>query len=357
MQNGHPLSHPCRWGLLGLSQIARNYVAPALSTLRSNAITAVATTSPAKALAWSQAYPRTQVHSSYDDLINDPTVDAIYISLPHLLHPSWAIKAIKAGKHVLIEKPLALDLAQAQKVYQAAQDAQVYVLEGFMWQQQARAQQIWQFLYGHQPIPGYPALPELGPLKSIVGAYSFYEPNIENPSAAAHDFRLQDGLGGGALSDIGCYLINLAQLFIPAPIEEIFATEELFPGTKAVDQSTSFILRWPQGTGIFTCRYDTGFVGQWVDLIFRHGKIHWPWPFNPPAHPQYQIYTEQQTDPITISVPEANNFAEEFKYFEQNLAQKTLTYPFGQKDDHYCRQAALLAAVKTAAQTAQRVLI
>ncbi len=340
MLNGHPLTHPCRWGLLGLSRIARHYAAPALQAIRPEAITAVATTSPAKAQAWREQFPKTTVHATYAALLQDPNVDAVYVSLPHHLHASWAIQAIKAGKHVLVEKPLTLNQSQAAAVLAAAKAQQVLVAEGFMWQHQARTQQI----HAIATNPHHPQY--LGPLKAIVGTYSFYEANIENPAAWPTDFRLADEAGGGALHDIGCYLLNLAQLFMPAPLKVSSAHSELLPGTKTVDVATSFTLTWPYGTGIFACRYDTGFLGQQVDLIFRHGKITWPWPFNPPQDPQYLIYTEQQADPFIHHVAEEDPFIQEFKHFEQNLAQKTFTYPLGQSEEHFVAQASYLEKIK-----------
>ena len=306
-----PLTHPCRWGILGLSQIALNYAIEAIKALPDACLLqAVASTNAAKRAAWAAQNPSIKAYADYELLLQDPAVDAIYLSLPHALHAPWALKAINAGKHLLIEKPLALDPSQAQQIFQAAQRQQVLVWEGFMWRHQKCLPELVE-LTTNIHHPWY-----LGELKEIRGIYSFYEANIENPAKAEQDFRLQDAFGGGALHDIGTYLLNLVRLWaLPAKIK---AHSVLFPGTKTVDQATQIILTWPSGgRAVLSCSYDTGFGGQEVDLIFRHGKIHWPRPFNPLGSYTYQVFTEASPDPQVFSGPQEDLFQAEFRNFSQ----------------------------------------
>ena len=144
MANPHPLTHSCRWGLLGLSQIAVNYAAPAIAATANNEIVAVATTHPEKGKSWALNHPGQRIYSSYEELLQDRQIDAIYLSLPHRMHHAWALAAINTGKHLLIEKPLALTRKDAQAIYTAAQAAHVLVWEGFMWRHQVCLPEILQ---------------------------------------------------------------------------------------------------------------------------------------------------------------------------------------------------------------------
>src|SRR5450432_548969 len=177
-----------RWGVLGAARIARMKVIPALQRSEECEVIALASRSLANARAAAATLGIPRAYGSYEELLADPDVDAVYNPLPNHLHVPWSIKAAEAGKHVLCEKPIALDAAEARTLVAARDRTGVLIQEAFM----VRAHPQW--LAVREEIRGE----RLGELRALQMAFSYFN---RDPANVRNDATM----GGGALMDIGCY--------------------------------------------------------------------------------------------------------------------------------------------------------
>lgn len=183
-----------RIGILGTARIARQFtqgVAPSETV----EVIAIASRDAHKAeqFAREMAIPRSA--GRYEDLLTDPELDALYVPLPHSLHAEWVVRAAAAGKHVLCEKPLALDGAQARAIFESAEEAGVVLVEGYPYLAQPQTVKLRALLDAKA----------IGPLQLIRGTFGF---TMNHPG----DFRLDRAQGGGALMDVGCYPVSLVRV-------------------------------------------------------------------------------------------------------------------------------------------------
>ena len=183
-----------RWGILGAAKFAREFMGPALTLAPGGHVAALATSDPAKADAFRVFAPGLRVHASYDALLADPAIDAVYIPLPNRLHVEWSLKAMQAGKHVLCEKPMAMQAGDFDQLIAARDAAGVLAAEAFMIVHHPQWQRARQLL----------ADGAVGRLWRIDGAFSFNNRDMGN-------IRNQAAMGGGGLRDIGVYVMGCAR--------------------------------------------------------------------------------------------------------------------------------------------------
>jgi len=228
---------PVRWGVLGYARIARESVMPAIVRAANAELAAVASRDAAKG-AESTARFGTQhrVHASYEALLEDPAVEAVYIPLPNSLHCEWTIRAAASGKHVLCEKPLALDAGQSREMIAACRGKGVLLMEAFMYRYTARTRQVVEILRSGV----------LGDIKVVHASFRF---PLTNPAS----IKLKPELGGGSLYDVGCYPVNFAGLVADVAADaapgtvspESVAVECIREG--GIDVNFSALLRYPSG--------------------------------------------------------------------------------------------------------------
>src|SRR6266566_4127843 len=183
--NGTSLHAPVRWGVLSAANIGVKLVAPAIHASSNGRLVAVGSRNPQRAKELFAFVPDVLIYSDYDSLVKDPEIEAIYIPLPNSLHAEWTIKALKAGKHVLCEKPLAVTAEQGVTMVQAARESGMLLMEAFMYR--FHPQTIWAL---EQIANG-----RIGNVKLIHSSFSF------NVGSRPHDIRLQADLAGGSLMD------------------------------------------------------------------------------------------------------------------------------------------------------------
>ncbi len=183
-----------RWGILGAAKFAREFMGPALTLSPGGHVAALATSDPAKAEPFRAFAPHLRVHDSYDALLADPGIDAVYIPLPNRLHVEWSLKAMRAGKHVLCEKPMAMQAADFDELIAARDSAGVMAAEAFMIVHHPQWQRARKLV----------AEGAVGRLWRIDGAFSFNNRDMRN-------IRNQADMGGGGLRDIGVYLLGGAR--------------------------------------------------------------------------------------------------------------------------------------------------
>jgi D-xylose 1-dehydrogenase (NADP+, D-xylono-1,5-lactone-forming) len=192
-----------RWGVLSTSNIGRRAVLPAIQRSSNGELVAVASRDAEKARAFAGELNIPRAYASYEQLLADPEIEAVYIPLPNSLHHEWTIKAAQAGKHILCEKPLALDAAECAEMEAAARDNGVLLMEAFMYRFHPQTKRVIELL--RQGAIGQPRL--------LHAAFTF---RLTNPA----NIRFQADLGGGALMDVGCYCVNVSRtLFDAEPIE------------------------------------------------------------------------------------------------------------------------------------------
>lgn len=210
-----------RWGILGTARIIRRMI-PGMKAAANAELRAIASRDPEKGRETAAKWGIPVVHTGYDALLADPEIDAIYIPLPNAFHAEWCIKAAQAGKHVLCEKPIALQPQDVAAIEASAQANQVRVMEGFMYRfhpQQARLRELL-------------AAGEIGEARVLRGTFAF---SIATPG---YNIRLDESVGGGATWDVGCYAINVARWMLGEP-RSVFAEASLVDG---VDLSAAAIL-------------------------------------------------------------------------------------------------------------------
>ena len=253
-----------RWGVLGVAKIAVEKVIPAMQQGEWSAITAIASRDVDKARSAASRLGIPKAYGSYEELLADPDVDAIYNPLPNDLHVRWTAKAMSSGKHVLCEKPIALSAAEAQTLIDARERTGARVQEAFM----VRTHPQW------LKVRELVRSAAIGTLRSMVGVFSFFNrdpKNIRNLPAA----------GGGALMDIGCYLINTSRFVFEREPARVSGLIERDPDM-GVDRLTSMMLDYGSGHAVGTC--STQMVPyQQVHILGTTGRIELQIPFNAPA--------------------------------------------------------------------------
>jgi D-xylose 1-dehydrogenase (NADP+, D-xylono-1,5-lactone-forming) len=189
------MENKIRWGILSTARIARKAMIPALKESPLAEVSAVASRNEEKARAFANPLGIRKVYGSYDALLADPEIDAIYNPLPNHLHKDWTIRAAEAGKHILCEKPLALNVEDVQAMIDAARANSVQLMEAFMYRHHPRITAARQMLDEGA----------IGELRTIETAFTFMLDDFSN-------IRYQPELGGGALLDVGCYCVSISRL-------------------------------------------------------------------------------------------------------------------------------------------------
>jgi xylose dehydrogenase (NAD/NADP) len=226
-----------RWGLLSTARINRRLI-PAIRAAERAELLGVASRSLQRAEAYAGEWDIPRFYGGYQSLLDDPDVDAVYVSLPNSLHAEWTVRAAEAGKHVLCEKPLAVSVAECEQILAAAESAGVVVVEAVM--------------YLHHPLlqEARRLVEEgaVGRLTLVRGALSFF---LDRPD----DVRWKPGLGGGALWDVGSYPVSFIRRMAGEP-EQVFGWQSL--AESGVDETFAGLLRYGNGVlGVFECGFRT----------------------------------------------------------------------------------------------------
>ena len=254
-----------RWGVLSSAKIGRTKVIPAIQSSLFGEVVAIASRTQASADKVAKELGIKHAYASYEELLADPNVDAIYNPLPNHLHVPWSINAIKAGKHVLCEKPLGLNAADVEKLIQVAQQhPHIKVMEAFMY----RFHPQWQTAK-HLVQNG-----SIGQVRSIHSHFAYNNHELDN-------IRNIPELGGGALMDIGCYCISLARFIYDEEPLRVLGQITPYAGFD-VDCFVSGILEFADGNATFTATTKSE-PEQYVEIHGEHGSILIPLPFNPIA--------------------------------------------------------------------------
>jgi len=286
-----------RWGILGTASIATRRLVPALHASARNEPVAIASRDQSRATAFAAANGIARSFSSYEALLADDTIDAVYIPLPNHLHLEWSLRAIDAGKHVLCEKPIGLNASEALALRDAANaHAELTVMEAFMYRCHPRWATVRQMVA--EGIIG-----ELGTVHTIF-SYDNRDPaNVRNIAE----------LGGGAWLDIGCYGVSVARwLFGREPLS-VHGTMEIDPAFNT-DRLTSAVLDFGRGTATVTCATQLAWH-QAVSIHGSKGRIEIPLPFNPPGDQPTEIVLHRDGALEEIVFDACDQFTQEVDQF------------------------------------------
>jgi xylose dehydrogenase (NAD/NADP) len=274
-----------RWGLLSTARVNRHLI-PAIRAAAQAELLAVASRDPTRAEAYAAEWEIPRAHGSYEALLDDPDVDIVYISLPNSLHAEWAVRAARAGKHVLCEKPLALSAAECDRIIAAAESANVVVAEAVM------------YLY-------HPLLHKMRQLikEGAIGQVTLVRGTLSFLLDRLNDVRWKPGLGGGALWDVGSYPVSFIRWVAGEP-DEVFGWQTL--SGSGVDATFAGLLRYDHGVlGIFDC----GFRGQFrvqAEVTGTDGSLVLRRPYL--ISSESRILLRQGFEEEEIALPEANAY-------------------------------------------------
>jgi predicted dehydrogenase len=246
-----------RWGILGTGDINRKLLRGArLSDALE--VVAVASRDPQRAAAFAQDHEIPRSFGTYEAMLADPDVDAVYISVPNALHHPWTMSALAAGKHVLCEKPYTRRPDEVTEAFDAADRAGLVLSEAFMWRHTRQTQRLLELL------------PRIGQLQTIRATFSFV---LENPA----NIRLRSDLDGGSLMDVGCYCVSGARLVAGEEPTAVFGIQDV--GPSGVDIRFSGLLRFPGGVvAEFTSAFTTDHES--LEAIGTTGSIRLPDPWH-----------------------------------------------------------------------------
>ena len=275
-----------RWGVLSTAGIGLRQVLPAMQQGEYCEITAIASRSLDKARAAAATLGIPKAYGSYEALLADPDVDAVYNPLPNHLHVPWSIKALQAGKHVLCEKPIAMSAAEAQQLAGAArQHPRLKVMEAFMY----RLHPQWQRAKQMVDDGG------VGELRTIESHFSYFNDDPNN-------IRNMADIGGGGLMDIGCYNLSLSRFIFGEEPRRILGIVERDPQLRT-DRLVSGVLDFGRGTATFTC--STQLVTyQRAHIFGTTGRVEIEIPFNAPRDRPTRLWHQHdgKTDEIVFNI-------------------------------------------------------
>ncbi|MCR5080670.1 MAG: Gfo/Idh/MocA family oxidoreductase [Treponema sp.] len=278
-----------KWGILGTANIARWATIPGIKLAENAELYAIAGRSLEKAKSFADGYGFQKFYGSYDELLKDNEVQAVYIPLPNHLHKEWVIKALKAKKHVLCEKPLALNTAEACEMFAVAKENGLHLMEAYA--------------YLHSPY--------IQSLKDdikngIIGDVDFIDTAFVT-QGYKEDFRLYKEFGGGAFYDLGCYCTTMILSLIDSEVESVKACAEF--SDRGVDNLTTGFVRFKNGA---RASFNTGMIfgnssNSRFDRLYIHGtkgSIRSDVEYNQAGSLSYEIFTQDGVIQRKLEVPQ-----------------------------------------------------
>ncbi|MCM3115366.1 Gfo/Idh/MocA family oxidoreductase [Neobacillus sp. MER 74] len=302
------------WGILGCASIAKEAVIPSIQQSKIGEVRAIASRDIEKAKKTAEQCGIPAAYGSYEDLLADPSIDAVYIPLPNHLHSEWTIKAMQSGKHVLCEKPFALDTNQAEEMIKASKRTNRVLAEGYM--------------YRHHPR--YAMIKEMIEEGKIGGIRGFHGEFCFNNSEDYNNVRYQPDMGGGSILDVGCYPINAIRYLLNQEPEALTVNAFYSPLHGNVDMMASGLLEFSKGvSATFQC-------SMWADykntlhIIGTKGRIEIPFAYSC-SEETGNFYFSSKGERKEITVSKVNQYVLQIDHFHDSILQKQ-PYPISLED-------------------------
>lgn len=315
-----------RWGLLSTARINRSLIPPLRASAR-NTLVAVASRDAAKAEAYAREWQIERAFNSYEAMLNSDAIDAVYISLPNSLHAEWTIKALRAGKHVLCEKPFATTLADVDAMIAAAHETGNVLAEAFMYRHHPQTLKVKEIIDSGA----------IGKVQLIRGSFTF-------SLADASNVRMISDLDGGSIWDVGCYPISYARTMAGAEPIEVNAMQIV--GSTGVDEMFFGTMRFADGAH---AQFDSGFRTAFrmnMEITGTEGVIVIPRAFKPTERETIFVgKASDQLEPVVVEGPELLYIGEVEDVADAVLDGKT---PRVSLQDSRNNVAAILALLQSA---------
>jgi predicted dehydrogenase len=293
--------------VLGVAKIATEKVIPAMQRGEMTEIAAIASRDGGKAQSAAAELGISKAYGSYEELLADPAIDAIYNPLPNHLHVPWSIRALASGKHVLCEKPIGLSVAEAIELKEARDRAGRLVQEAFM----VRTHPQW--VRARELVRAG----RIGTLRSIAGYFSYFNRDQAN-------IRNIPDYGGGALMDIGCYLIHTSRMIFESEPRRVLGLIDRDPDMQ-IDRLTSIVLDFDRGHSIGTCSTQVA-AYQRMHFIGTTGRIEIEIPFNAPPDRPCRVFVDDGSDLSgagieTIQIPVCDQYTIQGDLFSRAIRE------------------------------------
>jgi predicted dehydrogenase len=304
-----PAPRTVRWGVLGAARIATAKVIPAMQRGEWTCVEAIASRDRGRAERAAAALGIPRVHDSYEDLIADPAIEAVYIPLPNHMHVPWTRRAAEAGKHVLCEKPIALTEGDVHALVDVRNRTGVKIQEAFM----VRTHPQW--IAARELARGG----RIGDLRAMLGVFSYRNTDPSN-------IRNIREYGGGALLDIGCYFVMTSRFVFGEEPRRVVAAMER-DARVGIDRLTSMTLEYPSGTMVGTCSTQSALF-QRIQFLGTEAALTIETPFNPLPDRACRLYREERSagaEPIveTIEIPPCDQFTIQGDLFSRAIREGT----------------------------------
>jgi D-xylose 1-dehydrogenase (NADP+, D-xylono-1,5-lactone-forming) len=282
-----------RWGIIGCARIAKRSVIPGIQQSETGVVAAIASRGLKKAKQTAEELNIPIAYGSYEELLADPNIDGVYIPLPNHLHKEWTIRAAEAGKHVLCEKPLAINARDAEEMVDSCERAGVVFAEAFMYRYHPRYKMIQDIIKSG----------EIGELRGIHGTFTF------NNAKDKGNVRYNQDWGGGSLYDVGVYPISAARMLLgqepQAATVHAFFSEEY----DHVDMMASGILEFNNGVALtFDCGMWAAFRNN-LEIVGTEGRIEVPSAFIVNQDEQDNFFVFTNDGHREVEVPRLNQYS------------------------------------------------
>ena len=288
-----------RWGVLSTAKIAKEWLIPAMQESEYAEVVAVASRDLSRAQAYAKETGIPKAYGSYEELLQSDEVDAIYNPMPNHMHVSWSIEAVKAGKHLLCEKPLGLDAADAQKLVDvAAQSPKLVVMEAFMYRFHPQWLKIRELIESGA----------IGKVRQVQTSFTYFNRDATN-------VRNKPGIGGGGLLDIGCYCISAARFAFGTEPQQVVGTLKIDEDFQ-VDHHANGILDFGDGVATFNCSTQSN-SSQMVNIIGEEGRIFVDTPFYKREDKPCELVVYKEHDKEIIPIGHFNHYVSEIDAFSQ----------------------------------------
>lgn len=283
------------WGIIGCAGIAESSVIPGILSANNAKLYALSSRGGGEKLEnFKEKFKPVKTYTSYEEMLDDPEIDAVYIPLPNGLHYEWTIKAAEKKKHILCEKPLGVSANEVLEMKEAADKNQVFLMEAFAYRQSPLTKKV-------------KALVEDG----IIGNLKFIESHFSYYMNRTKDVRLDDSLAGGATYDVGCYNLNIIRHIAGAEPTKIYATGEI--GETNIDVSSCIVMDFEGGLkAVSYCAFNSAKRSEYT-IVGEKGVIHVPVQFNTKGENKILLTTQAGEQEIVVNCP--HNYMLEVEQF------------------------------------------
>ena len=290
------------WGILGCAGIAERALIPAIREARNAELAGIAARDPERAADWARRFGIGRAYPGYAELVADPWIDAVYIPLANHLHAEWTVRAARAGKHVLCEKPLALNEAEVRAMFAAAEEAKVVLMEAFMYRFHPLFERTLELV----------RTGAVGEVRTVRSAFSFM--NTHGPE----DYRWDPAAGGGALYDLGCYPISAVRTIVGREPDTVLARARLHL-SRDIDSATSMLLEFNGGPhALLDCAFDVPFL-SWLEISGSEGRLSLDRAYSAKSF-DVRIGITRGAETEAIDIPASNAYTRMVEHFGRAVA-------------------------------------